>query len=259
VTISRGSFVNGIGLDSGTDNTVITTNQMTFGPYDGNGGFAPAIRATDATRTTIESNTITPACAQGVDLEGASTNAVVANNIFDTFGTASHICGMADATPITVAAAAVTGTTADYNLVYANGTRLYSWNGVAYSGVASFTSATGQGAHDLNADPKLVVPNTFPRLLSDVPYYPSEGSPEVDSGDATYAASTDFADLNRVDDPLVANTGTGSGYVDRGAFEYQDPIALTPPSAKHAAGGSPLDTTVSSGVSNAWSNQITYT
>ncbi len=38
--------------------------------------------------------------------------------------------------------------------------------------------------------------------------------------------STDFTGAARADDPNVANTGTGAGYYDRGAGEYQDPLAV---------------------------------
>ncbi len=231
VTVSRSSLANGIELDSGADDTVITTNQITSGPYDGS-GFAPAIRAVDAAATTIESNTITPACEQGIELEGTSTNALIANNIIDTAGNATRACGSAGSAPITVASTAVSGTASDYNLAFTTGVQLYSWDGTGYSGLASFTAATGQGVHDLVADPQLVVPDTFPRLNSSVPYYPSEGSPEVDSGDAAHAPPTDLADQSRVDDPLVANSGAGSGYIDRGAFSIRtrSPSPRRPPS-----------------------------
>lgn len=259
VTLSDSWLEFGIDLRAGTSGTTIVGDQIPNGWYDGTGGILPAIRATDATATTVESNTITSACTQGIDLEGASTGAVIANNIIETAGNASNVCGTANTTAITVAPTATSGTTSDYNLVHPDGSETpYVWNGTGYATVSAFTAATGQAGHDLAADPKLVTPPGSLALTS-APYYPSEGSPEVDSGDAAHAPSTDILGLNRVDDPLVANTGSGSGYLDRGAFEYQDPIALVPMSVKHVAAGSPLDTSISTGVSAAWSKQITYT
>lgn len=257
VTISSSWLEHGIELDAGTSGATIVNDAIPTGWYNGSGS-APSILATGATGTTIESDTISTFCTQGIDLEGASTGALIVNNVITTASESGTPCGTTGVTPITVAAAAASGTTADYNLVYADSGPLYSWNGAQYPTVAAFSSATGQGAHDLSADPKLVAPpNSF--VFSSSNYYPSEGSPEVDSGDAAHAPATDILGLARVDDPLVTNSGSGNGYADRGAFEYQDPIAMIPMTVKHTAGGSPLDVTVSSGVKSAWSNQITYT
>jgi hypothetical protein len=257
VTISNDWLDYGIELDAGTSGTTIVNDTIPNGWYTGS-GTSPTILATGATGTTIESDTISTPCTQGIDLEGASTGALIVNNVVTTASTDGTPCGSTGATPITVAAAAVSGTAADYNLVHDDSGPLYSWNGTDYPTVSAFSSATGQGTHDLAADPKLVAPPDS-YLFSTSSFYPSEGSPEVDSGDAAHVPATDILGLARVDDPLVTNAGSGTGYADRGAFEYQDPIAMIPMTVKHVAGGSPLDISISSGVKAAWSNQITYT
>jgi hypothetical protein len=92
----------------------------------------------------------------------------------------------------------------------------YDWAGTTYAGPTAFTAATGQGAHDLDADPMIT---TYARPL------PAEGSPAIDSAnaDAPGELGTDLNGSARVDDPLVANTGAGSrSYDDRGAFELAD-------------------------------------
>lgn len=258
VTISRSTLEYGVNVDSSSTGTTISANVLEGSPLDGAGGLFAAVRVTGATGTTVESNTINPMfCADGIALTAASTGAVISNNIVDTTGNPG--VGCTGQTGVVVDQTSATGTTSDYNVVYTGGgAPFYSWNGSTYSDLALFHTATGQGAHDLGSDPKLVVPqNVF--QVSNVAYYPSEGSPEVDSGDAAHAAATDLVGNPRVDDPLVANTGTGVGYVDRGAYEYQDPIAMLPITVKHTAGGGPLDNDVTAGVSAAWSNQITYT
>ena len=259
VTISNSMLEYGALLDSGTSGTVLVSDLIEGSALNGIGGVYPAVRATDAAGTVVESDTINPGfCANGIDLEGASTGSVIANNIVDTAGTGTSAGTCTGQTGIVVASTAASGTTSDYNIVYTNGGPLYNWSGTNYADVASFTNATGQGTHDLSADPKLVIPTGNFTLIS-TPYYPTEGSPEIDSGDAAHAPATDANGMPRVDDPLVANTGSGIGYVDRGAYEYQDPIAMLPLTAKHVVGGSPLDTAITAGVSAAWSNQITYT
>lgn len=53
--------------------------------------------------------------------------------------------------------------------------------------------------------------------------------------------ATDYYGHPREDDPSVRNTGTGIGYVDRGAVELQDPMTL---SADTSPWQAPVGTTV---------------
>ncbi|MGH6656193.1 MAG: choice-of-anchor Q domain-containing protein [Actinocrinis sp.] len=262
VTVSRSLLAYGIELDSGTSGDILNQNIVDAGPFQLDApGQLPAISATDAPGTVIENNTVPSSCDAGIDLEGTSTGSTIADNIVDT---ASQIPGSNCAgnqtapVPVTVAATAATGTTLDYNVAHTPDTSPYSWGGATYADPAALFAATGQGAHDLIGDPKLTVP-PIPFTVLSIPCYPSEGSPEIDSGDAALAPSTDVAGAPRVDDPLVADTASDGSHVDRGAYEFQDPIAFVPATVKQAPGGGPLDVDITTGVTGAWSNSITYT
>jgi hypothetical protein len=94
---------------------------------------------------------------------------------------------------------------------------VYDWGDGRYASATALLAATGQGAHDLNADPQAT--GTVA---------PPEGSPLIDScnDEAPGVPTTDFFDTPRdVDDPLVTDPGTG--HVDRGAVERQDPITTS--------------------------------
>ena len=203
-----------------------------------------AVTATDAPGTVLVNNTVLDRCTDTIHLAGASTGSTLANNIISTQTTASTYCApTTDTAQVSVDTAATTGTTVDYNLVHpTTGTAPYQWAGTAYQDPATLNTATGQGAHDLDTDP----------LLNG--YVPAEGSPAIDSADATAtdAPTLDYRGYARVDDPLVANTGTGSGYLDRGALEYVNPIAFTGLTLTPARGPYPLNITASATVSNPW-------
>jgi parallel beta-helix repeat protein len=94
---------------------------------------------------------------------------------------------------------------------------MIDWNGVKYSSLAAFRTATGQESRGTQADPKFrnAAANDF-HLLA--------GSPAIDSANsgASGQPTTDFDGFARVDDPATPNTGIGSiAYADRGAFEFQ--------------------------------------
>jgi Right handed beta helix region len=243
VTVSRNYFGNaqssntGIQVDAGVQDVTITTNQV---KTDDSAG----IVADGATGTVVNSNTVTTQCGAGITLSGASTGSTVENNIVDTaVNTTPEGSCSAEPNSIEVDADATAGTISDYNLIDPNSEGpLYDWSGTTYSSLSAFTSATAQGSHDIAGDS----------------YSNSTG---VDSADANAPGelATDILGNARVDDPQVANTGTGAGYYDRGAFESEAPLEQLTVSSAHEAGGGPLDVTFTVGISNPWADSATYT
>ena len=108
--------------------------------------------------------------------------------------------------------------------------------GSSYTSLAAMRAATGQEQHGLQADPRFVNAAAGNLQLS-------AGSPAIDSADsgASGASSIDQSQAARVDDPSVANTGTGPrAFDDRGAYEFQP---------GGGGGGTPLPPTASLTVS----------
>jgi Periplasmic copper-binding protein (NosD) len=257
VTVSRNfvgysaSTATGIQVDSGVRDTTITTNE--FETDD-----SPGIVVNGAAGTVVNSNTVTTQCGAGITLSGASTGSTLENNIVDTAEntTPETACSAPEPNSIEVDAAAVSGTVADYNLIDPNsGGPLYDWSGTPYSSLSAFNSATSQGSHDIAADPDLS--GQFNQNGLDL----TGDSPAIDSADANAPGelSTDVLDNPRADDPQVANIGTGAGYYDRGAFEFEAPLnQLTVSSAKQTGGG-PLDVTFTVSINNPWADSATYT
>jgi hypothetical protein len=215
VTVSRASlasFSPGIQIDPGSTGTVVTTNT-----FIANGrGTGPAFLATDAPGTVITSNTVEALCTD-VNLAGTSPGGTVENNIL----TAKAIqCGARVA--ISVSTGSAPQTVVDYNLTDPRPTSSlvpYSWAGTGYPDQASFTTATGQGAHDILADPQL-----YRAGSADMTWELALADSALDSADANAPGElrTDQVSGPHADDPNVANTGTGIGYADRGAIERLD-------------------------------------
>ena len=219
VTVSRNNLQTngssaGIQVDSGSSGDVITTNYVS--------GTMSGILVSGAANTDVTSNTIYYACNQGIVLSGGSTGSYIENNIVDSIE--DH--GINSSCPTTTApevgievdSAATSGTTLDYNTDFPTWASItyYSWAGTDYAAATDLNSATGQAAHDLNADPGTLFPA------------PAKGSNAIDSANSSAPGelSTDELGNARVDDPSVANTGAGtSTYYDRGAVEYEDPMA----------------------------------
>jgi hypothetical protein len=158
-----------------------------------------------------------------------------------------------------VSADSIAGTTVGYNLfdLLPDGD-LYQWADTAYDDPAAFRAATGQGRMDVVGG-RSGTPQRNP--------VPAEGSPAIDAADATAPGelATDIGGRPRVDDPLVADTGTadpdtaGTAHADRGARELQDAYApWTPAGAPQStAVGHPV--TITSRDTNPWHDVITRT
>jgi parallel beta-helix repeat protein len=163
----------------------------------------------------IVGNTVYMNTTAGINVEGTSSGATLANNISvdnaltNTFGQKGNIRVDANSAP---------GTNVDYDQVFLSTTgTMFNWNGKTYSSLGAFTTATGQEAHGIQQDPKWVAASSGNfHLLS--------GSRAIDSANSGVSGQSDAdAEGNvRVDDPATANTGTGPRpYDDRGAYEFQ--------------------------------------
>ena len=91
-----------------------------------------------------------------------------------------------------------------------------------------------------------------------LPPVPQKGSAAIDSADTTAlgAFSSDLYTYAPVDDLLVANTGIGAGYADRGAYEFEDGLQV-----QVAAAAPNLDqvTFTATTTANPWSDGLTST
>jgi hypothetical protein len=237
-----GRVVTALAVDAGVTDTVLDANAVVT-----NSGPTAVQRSgilvADAPRTTIVNNTLVTYCAGGVILAGASRDSVIENNIVETAAngtrtpTACPVPGLA--TGVIVSDASAPGTVADYNVIDPAGAAApYTWARASYSSHATFVGATGQGAHDIVAGPRL-----GDRAGGDLFYFPLNGdSPAVDSADsdAPRMLPTDMVDNAYEDDPAVSNTGRGIGYADRGAAERVSAGVVFSSLARKPAAG-PLD------------------
>lgn len=222
ITVSRGAFFDvgrtapSLQIDSGSTGDVVSTNFLQGGD--------PSIVANGASGTAITSNTVVASsgahCGSGILLTGASTGSTIENNVIEP----ATSCAASSGTPtptglLNVASAAASGTTVDYNVLGpGNKSNEYGWGGNYYQTAATFSAATGQGKHDITADPQL--------QTDGMTYYISSQSPVINSAnsDAPGELSTDIGGSSRINDPLVADTGAGThDYYDRGAEQLQAP------------------------------------
>ncbi|MFJ1706368.1 PKD domain-containing protein [Kitasatospora sp. NPDC088346] len=221
VTVSRNHFHDdhGVTVEAGVRDTVITTNDFAR--------TRRAVLATDAPGVVAVHNTVAFSCGPGIALEGASTGAVVENNVLSghnerdlTMG-AGPDCGPEGgpgSAEVSVAAGSTAGTTVDHNVVHPRpGAAVYSWSGTAYATPAAFNAATGQGRHDVDQDVEFeLAGQPMTDRLTD------QALAAIDSADpsAPGALPTDLTGTAALDSPLVAHSGT-VGFRDRGAYELQ--------------------------------------
>ena len=244
ITLSRNivdssEYGTGVVVDAGATGVVLTTNLMDIATQ---GAFTSA----GSTGTVLVSNTFenSTGCPTEISLGGDSGGSTIENNVIESG--AGSACS-ASAPLVQVSAASAVGTEYDYNTVESPASAVpYGWAGQTYPSAAALSAATGEGAHDFD---QAVTAETSAATRRDY---------TVDDADANAPdeLSTDGGGRPRVDDPLVANTGTGAGYYDRGAVEYQDPytvqVGLTA-----TEGPAPLAETVTAVESNPWNTPIT--
>ncbi|MEH0824847.1 right-handed parallel beta-helix repeat-containing protein [Micromonospora sp. CPCC 205714] len=246
VTLSRSFLRNSAGpsvtVESGVTGTVVTASQLDVS----------GLVATDAPGLTVTGNTVNTQCRRGIELAGASPGASIRNNIVVTDRLRQPTCpNSVAATAVTVSPESAPQTSTDHNLIDPLGGGLpYVWAGTQYPTLASFVETTGQATHDIAADPKLSWAPGGNRsyLQLDV------GSPARDSADAGArgALDTDMLDNSYADDPAAPNTGTGSGYRDRGAVEAQGTPIQDPVRLERKVGGGPFDIIARAGLHSPW-------
>ncbi|MFD0279025.1 PKD domain-containing protein [Kitasatospora sp. NPDC127111] len=240
VTVRRSavaaSYAGGIQVDAGVARTVLTADLVS----DSSG---PGVSITDAPGTVITGNTVQGACGPMIDLAGSSGGASIENNVLDLDEGAHPVWGpCTTAGPdadLSASAGSAAGTKADYNLVTTATGTPYLWAGQSYAALAQFQQGSGQGSHD---------------LVTSRDDLRKDNSPAVDSADADAPGelATDRFGNPRVDHPLVANTGTGSGYHDRGASEAQDPLFVSLGQSPDGTAGKPLTVKLNGSVSSPW-------
>ncbi|MGW3129576.1 PKD domain-containing protein [Streptomyces sp. NPDC001123] len=200
------------------------------------------ISATGTTGIRLAGDTIVTTCGNGISLT-AGTSGSVENTVVrpDTTASCPDTGTPAEITVDTTSAPQVT---ADYNAVnpQSAGTD-YDWAGTAYGTSQAFLTGTGQGAHDLDQ--------------TDVTLS-TQSTPLIDSADADAPGelATDLHGAQRVDDPLVADTGTGAGDYDRGATEVQDPLSLEMAGGTYENAYAGIPVTFTAGFVNPWSDSL---
>jgi len=164
------------------------------------------------TNQRIIGNTAYHNVTAGINVEGNSSGAVVENNVSVDNGLNSPRTH----SDIRIERGSTTGAVVDYNLVWlTKNDVLYIWDSTNYSTLAAFKAASGQGAHEIWADPKW-------RDVGARDFHLTWASPAVDSADSSVRgqAAGDVEGTARIYDPFVSDTGAGPRtYDDRGAYE----------------------------------------
>lgn len=238
----------GIAVQAGASDTIIANDTVSQNQTAG-------IDNADANGTAVTSDVVTANCT-GVVVRGSSTSVSVENTIASLNGSRLASCPtpVADRAGIAVYDAATASTTVDYNIVHQPepGDSLYVW-GSPVTSLADFQSISGQGGHDIDADP-----------LLDKSFAPSSNSPALDSADSTARGEqdTDNAGHGAENDPSVQDTGHGPiTYRDRGVQE----LIVAPRAALTLTGAVPTTTTGWQFTADAsqsrfpWSPVSTYT
>ena len=216
----------GLDFDKGNNNLVV--NNVTYDNGD------HGIDNLTSTGQRIIGNTVYDNVTAGINVEGNSTGATVANNIAVDNGIASP----RTRGNIRVESGSTSGTTMNHDLVYLTTPDvMLIWNSVNYSSLAAFRSATGQETNGTQASPRF-------QNAAAGNFHLTTGSPAIDSANsgANGQEGVDVEGTGRIDDPATPNTGTGPRtYDDRGAYEFPAPpidhIVISPATASIVAGG----------------------
>jgi parallel beta-helix repeat protein len=227
------------------------------------------IDAVNTSNGAITGNTAFHNCTSGISVQGQSAKFTIENNIAvdnGVYAAYNNVSCSRRGGNIGVFDAATTGTKLDYNEVFltsATGSQ-YQWGGTSYATLSAFQAAVaGQGAHDLQTDPKFTSATVNPADAATWNLRLTEGSSAIDSADsgAPGEQTVDADGDQRVDDGLVPNTGVGPrAFDDRGAYEFQASTAVPGPSASVAvtpvSGTVPLQVSADASASKAGSAAI---
>ncbi|GAA2140686.1 hypothetical protein GCM10009760_24080 [Kitasatospora kazusensis] len=229
---STGTDDPAVTVGKGVRHAVVTTNELAVLATGNAFGVAPGIVwAQDAPGTVVVSNTISVRCDIAVRLDGASSGSSVKNNVLmgsELREGPPMDCGRGPGSgdpsylgAVTVSGGSVDRTAVDYNFfdsfLGGSGFQSYDWAGVQYPSADQFAKATGQGTHDTSGSGR---PDGSGDIGDGKPFYGgwSDSADETAEGELP----VDLYGNAAVDNALVPNTGTGSGFRDRGAVEYVD-------------------------------------
>jgi parallel beta-helix repeat protein len=198
----------------------------------------------------VTSNTVSNNCAGGIRVRGSASGASIQDNIVTRNGRISSADCQPDATPVGLGVydSATVSSIVDYNIVYqpTSGEFPYAW-GTPQATLADFQATSGQGQHDIQADPKTT---SGP---------PPIGSPAIDSANS---AAPGWQPGNPADDPDVPDTGAGPvTFADRGASELVPTVFVTvtmTPRLGDPVGGWPV-TADASASKPGWGTMASYT
>jgi len=226
--LSHDNEDSGIEFDTNADDNLTFNNVL----YNNGDHGIDDYKSTDQT---IIANTVYKNVTAGINIEGNSTGATIANNIAVDNGIKSPRTH----SNIRVESGSTSGTTLDYDLVYlTTADTLLIWNSVSYTSLAAFRSASGQETHAIQADPRWT-------NVAGGNFHLTAGSPAIDSANAGIAGqpSSDVEGTPRIDDPITPNTGVGiRAYDDRGAYEFNAPnidhVVISPSTSTMVAGDS---------------------
>ncbi|MBK5287082.1 MAG: right-handed parallel beta-helix repeat-containing protein, partial [Acidimicrobiia bacterium] len=161
----------------------------------------------------VISNTVDGNYDSGIEMT-TSTGSILANNIsIDNGINSARTFGN-----IRVDSASAPTTTVNDDLIFLRVTGvMVDWNGVKYSSLAAFRTATGQESRGIEGDPRFA-------SVTGANFHLLAGSPAIDAANsgAPNEPTVDFDGAGRYDDPATTNVGIGPiAYADRGAFEYR--------------------------------------
>jgi parallel beta-helix repeat protein len=226
----------GIGIYTGSNNASVIGN-LSYGNSD------HGIDVNGSKTAVITGNTVQGNATSGINLEGNSpTDNSSGGNVQNNISVANGINPPAGHAPgnIRVDDNSISGTTVNYNLVYQSTVLVeYTWGSTDYTTLSAFQTATSQEAAGKQVDPLFVAPAspvTQPVSGGGHPpiatgdYHLQAASPAIDSANsgATGEPLLDLDGNPRVDYAGTPNTGVGTRlYDDRGAYEYQLPVAQT--------------------------------
>ena len=246
----------GLQFHIGGDNNLATLN-VTYNNGD------HGIDDYNVTGGRLIGNTVYRNCTSGINVEGTSTNYVVANNVAvdnAVYPAYNGISCARRAGNIGIWDSAPPTTTVDHNLVHLSKTGTMYAFGSAFTTLAAMQAATGQEASGVQGDPRFADGAGWNLRLT-------AGSPAVDRGDSGVAGeqAKDLVGNPRVDDPATPNTfASGSRrYDDLGAYELQAG-SNTAPTARltvtPSTGTAPLQVTADASAStDPQAQALTYT
>ena len=261
VTVSRTEFLSeafqaAVLAQPGAQQVTLTTN-LVYSPSAQSGFVLDGTAGAAVTSNTVMVDCSPLTVAHTAITLADSSSGTVENNVIEPLAGAACPTPTVGLSVDASSADSAGGVTADYNGFYSEGpVSDYSWAGASYQAPAAFSSATGQGAHDVT-------------LPAGIYTTPPEGSPVLNSANCSAPGelSSDFRGQPWLRDPLAtdADLGSGSCYASRGAFTREDamPVTASAPalnSAGYAAGAVPFTSGVTTGAATSgWGEPVSYT